>query len=332
MDPLNLIIIENNDSLFELLKQDLRTFTDKIDKIYRCSVHDDVFQLPNWRKCNFIIASNNPPDNRGIAFFKSFYLNDEAKSNKIYGVIYTRGHPDEIQFYRTCRFLCDWTKNLFLGVIYRQPGGLEKLLELIQNIAVGQQIYPILDWLQWREPPTITEAVKLGQLRRLHNLKDSLLRQLEPIVITLSEFTEEKNRTKLKFNLKNFDHFFQNPREHYTEIQQKVREFLGFEFRFEKPFNSKSEISYYQEQIEKFIFEDTEGSLGWCLQRLADEGCNPDRLVQQIVTADNAGTLANFLRKYYVFLQSVNKLVDMQVNAPAKLMSSYASESSHENS
>lgn len=316
MKKINLIIIESDDAMFDRLNQDLKDYSPYVNKIYRSSYHNDVYKINFWHKCKLIIANN--PEDSGVDFFKSLYLNPISKKRRIYGIIYTRSHENDIHFYRITRFLHEWSDHLFLGVIYKRYGSLEKILEIIRNIANNLYFYSIIDWIQRQENPAILNPLRLELLRKLHNLKHQIFIKLQPLISNLTEFNENKDVKKLRNNLKNNEIFFENIQSCYLKLHELIREFLQLEFKNTKldSANAKSETSFYVKNLKKFINLEQANALNNLghYVTIFDKngmGFDIDYAVSQLTIKSNNGFLENFLKEYDGFIKSLNKLINL---------------------
>lgn len=314
INKINIIFIESDDALFDHLKQDIELFSPYVDKIYRYSYHEDVYQTNLGEECNLIIANN--PENSGLNFFNSLYRDVRARRHNVFGLIYTRGHDDENQLYRIARFLYDWSGHLFLGIVYKRYGSLEKILETIQNVAIGRTCYPIIDCNQYADSIAITNPEKLVQMRKIHNLKHEIIGHLQPLASTLKKFEESKKTSNLRYGLRKYESYFTGLNKHYQLLQDNIRELLQFiELRNQSLFSqqAKSETTYYVKHILRFVFSDDKNRDNLLPYVVAFGECDSgfSRVVSQLADMSNKGVIENFMRNYSLFLQSLNKVIDL---------------------
>jgi len=314
MKKINIIIVEIDDAMFNRLKQDLEEYAiDYVNKIYRCTYHKDVYHIPQWNYCKLIIAHN--PENTGLDFFKSLYLNPESIEYGIKGIIYTRSHNNEIQFYRQARFLYEKSQHLFLGVIYKRYGSLEKILELIENIACGRQSYPLIDWTLGDEKIPIVETGKLESWRQLHNLKYQMLDHLQPLIATLIELNEDKSTSSLHKNLKNYEQYFISIKSHYQQLNENVNKLLKDELKeycFKYP-ESISETSYYTKQLKNFISKSdiNRNNFTDYVSLFTKRNSDINNIIKNLILRRDNGAIDRFLKTYNEFTQSLNMLSNL---------------------
>lgn len=307
----DIIIVENDDSMFDREKSDLKIFSPHIDKIYRCSYHQDVYNFDHLYDCRLIIANN--PDNIGLSFFKSFYLSTEIKNHKIYGLLYSDLQENDIQFIRESIFLYERSNYLFVGFVYKRYGILEKILEVVQNIVLNQQFYPMIDCLHRDKSRVLFEFTKLPLYREIYNLKHNIIIHFQPFIFTLQQFHEDKNVQNLEENLINYSDYFNNFQFHCKSIKKYVRELLKYEFRNTKlgDIKIKTETSYYVKQLLKFI-DIIMGKKDYLeLNNLfLNKSFNKQEVSLNFMDKSNNGSVELFLKDYNIFISSLNKIVN----------------------
>lgn len=309
---INLIIVERDDSMFDLLKQDIKQYSPYVSRVYRCSYHEDVYSVKSWYNCKLIIANN--PENAGFNFFKSLYRKqDKIYQNKVHGLIYTSGQEDELRFYRAAISLYEWSRHLFLGVVYKRFGGLEKILEIIRNICCEFPLYPVIDWLQKESDAFILDSIQLQTLRKTHNLKYEILTKLQPLISLLRRYTETDNPQLIRDIIVNFNNLFENS---YTHTQQLMEKFLQIKFKdksLDSSLDARMETSFYVKQIKKFFAPEmkSENNLYGFLQLFSDDKKLVRGTIDDIKPSIRDSHIEVFLREYSKFIYSLNKLINL---------------------
>lgn len=301
---INIIMVEKDNHFFNQIKNDIKKLSPYIGRIFRCSVHDDVYEINNWEQCKLIIAHN--PENSGLDFFKEFYLKKSRQELGIYGLLYTHGHEreKEIRFIREIHYLHEKSTQLFIGAVYKRFGSLEKLLEVIRNIACHRQDYPIIEKLD--SEVLEMESNKLEIMRNIHNLTYSILEEFQPFVGILTEFNEDKNIPKLRKNLKKqHNHLFLSNK-YNLRIIENIRELIPPDSH-KKITGEKFELGEHIQELTNLVKKSQNG-LYKCLKVYSQKDTN--FITRHIIAQSSNGTLKSFLLNYKDFSNIMQKFIN----------------------
>ena len=310
MTKLNLIIIERDNDLFDRLNQYIKQFSRYVDKIYRCLYPSDVYDVPDWEKCHLIISHNL--EDVGVIFFKNLYLRPEVRKKCIYGLLYLKGQDNSVNFYRITRYLHEWSNHLFIGVIYKRYGSLEKILEIIRNIACrNNRIYPIFDWIENEDRVLFIDPPKLEIMRRLYNLRHKILINLQPLITTLIEFNKTKNIANLKRMLRKHHDFFIEMDINYQNLEEEIQEFLQLEYTdgHIKLKSMKSDVTYYKSELQNFFEIDKEPNNTLIDYVKVVQNENLDYAISSLIDRSNNELLEDFIKRYLNFAQALQGLI-----------------------
>ena len=308
---INIIIVEDYDEMFDRLKQDLTEFSPYVDRIYRSIYHDDIFRIKNWSRCKLIIA-NNRSDDSGINFFKSFYYKYDYK---IYGILHTRCAGKGTKFHRQVAFL-NYTNPYFLGIIFKNYASLDKLLELIRNVAIGRTIYPIVDINYERKNihSFTSSSKKILFIRQVHILKCEIINNLHLLITTITQFNNNNNEVMLRECVLNYQTYFFNIENMYKNLKLNWKNLLQIKYNNKSSVENilKREITYYTKIVEQFINSKkvSDNNLSTYIKLFVDANNNTEKIVKLLNKKNSNGSNKMFLKNYMSFTQSINRIVN----------------------
>lgn len=143
MNTMNIVIVEDKQSDFFRLQEQIRSRALTISKIYSCRFHSEFLELLKEKDIALVISENEigGRSDVGLQFFHEFYK--AQKHSQLCSFLYTWGTQDYQSFRIRIHALNQRHPN-FLGAVFKQIGDHDKILEIIESIRRSQP-HPLFD-------------------------------------------------------------------------------------------------------------------------------------------------------------------------------------------
>jgi hypothetical protein len=178
MNPFTIAIIEDNQSDFRRLHEQIRKDAPFVKKIYLCKFETDFYELSNWQDTDLIIADNEigGRSDAGLNFLRNFNL--KHQNLDIYSLIYTWGTQNYSEFLIK-HHAFHQRHPRFLGMVFKQVGDTDKVREVLESIEMKQP-HPIFD-----RPIPASSAFNRSQEQRefAEKMLDLKQRIFDPLVL-----------------------------------------------------------------------------------------------------------------------------------------------------
>lgn len=304
---IDIIFVEKDSAIFERQKIDLKQYSPFVNKIFRCASHSEVFEITNWMQCQLIIAHN--PDNAGFEFFHNLYLDDAVRDSKIHGLIYTRGYQEMTHFHRQMRYLYEQSDHLFLGVVYKRYGSLEKLMEVVQNIALNINSYPMIDWVHQDVTISTIEPEKLENYKIFHNIRNSIYTCIHPFITVLNQYLAYKEVKIIHDFFHHNPEYKSNLKENFEQVKDNLKLLLSYELQDNKTY--EPDFKNFEMHLISFINEVLIKECPSSESNKLRKKSELNRIVGCITNTNNITVLENLLQSYQIFIRSMNKVFEL---------------------